>query len=116
MIEELNKVLADIEIRNPIKFLCAPKFIFLVRGERIELSVRISTVERNYGHKIDGLESSFPISDVPSQEYWVDRYARDPSKLAKFVQSCLMQVLEHELNESIFLDGVRIFEPKHWGS
>ena len=111
MIDELNKLLTQIEIKEPMRKLLNPKLEFVVNPDgSIDLSVKIDTWERNTGIEFLALESRHPVND-----HWKARFRNKAKNMASFVHVALLRTIEHELNESIWCDGERIFEPKHWG-
>ncbi len=111
----LNGCLRRVLVRAPLERLVGPRmeFVALPLGG-VRFSVRIDTFERESGQVMAGLESSYELP-AGSVSYWSERWQRDPMKLASYVRSCLLQALQHELDESIWIDGKRVFEPKHWG-
>ncbi len=110
-IEDLNKCLEQIELKYPIRKLLNPKLEFIANPDgSIDLSVKIDTWERTSGTEFLALESRHPIND-----HWKARFRNKPKNIAVFIQSALLKTMEHELNESIWCMGERIFEPEHWG-
>lgn len=110
-IDNLNDLLNKIEIKNPFRKLFNPTLKFITNPDNsIDLSVKIDTWERDTGVKFLQLESRHPIND-----HWKTRFRNKPINLAEFVRIALNRTIEHELNESIWLDEKRIFEPDHWG-
>jgi hypothetical protein len=111
VISELNNLLAQIEIKDPMRKLLNPKLEFVANPDgSIDLSVRIDTWERNAGTQMLGLESRHPVDD-----HWKARFRNKPKNIAGFVKIALLRTIEHELDESIWCLGERIFEPAHWG-
>ena len=111
MISPLNKALATIDIREPIKSLIRPHLSFVATpDDSVSLSVRIDTFERSSGTALRGLETRFPCTP-----YLCDRYLRRPIDLAAFVRRCLVDVMTHEISESLWVGDGRVFEPEHWG-
>lgn len=107
----LNEALSKVEIRNPLRKLFNPQLEFIVNPDNsIDLSVKIDTWERNTGEPFLALESRHPIN-----EHWESRFRNKPKNIAEFVRIALIKTIEHELNESIWCFGERIFEPDHWG-
>lgn len=111
MISELNDLLVQIEIKEPMRKLLNPKLEFIANIDgSIDLSVRIDTWERDTGIFFAGLESRHPVND-----HWKARFRNKPTNVANFVHIALLRTIEHELNESIWCLGKRVFEPNHWG-
>ncbi len=107
----LNDLLKQIEIKNPMRKLFNPKLEFILNPDNsIDLSVRIDTWERNTGEPFLSLESRHPVND-----HWKARFRNKATNIANFVHVALLRTLEHELNESIWCGEKRIFEPDHWG-
>ena len=110
-INNLNEILNQIEIKNPIRKLLNPKLEFILNMDNsIDLSVRIDTWERDTGMFFAGLESRHPVND-----HWKARFRNKPINIANFVRIVLVRTMEHELDESIWCSGKRAFEPNHWG-
>lgn len=111
-IDSLNDLLKQIEIKFPICKLLNPKLEFVLNPDNsIDLSVKIDTWERNTGIQFLALEYRHPIND-----HWKARFRNKPRNIAEFVRIALLRTIEHELNESIWINNERIFEPDHWGS
>ena len=107
----LNDLLKTIKLNYPISKLLNPKLEFVVNPDgSIDLSIKIDTYERTQGTEFLALESRHPVTD-----HWQARFRNRSRNIAEFVRISLLRTLEHELNESIFLNDERIFEPDHWG-
>lgn len=110
-IDNLNNLLKQIEIKFPLRKLLNPKLEFVENPDNsIDLSVKIDTYERTTGEQFLALESRHPVND-----HWKARFRNKPRNIANFVQVALLRTIEHELNESIWIENERIFEPDHWG-
>lgn len=108
---DLNNALKEIKIKCPMRKLLNPKFEFILNpNNTIDLSIRIDTWERDIGTEFLGLESRHPVN-----EHWIARFRNKPKNIVQFVKIALLRTIEHELDESIWIDNERIFEPKHWG-
>jgi hypothetical protein len=111
IILELNLILSNIEVKYPLRKLLNPQMKFLTNPDgSIDLSVKIDTWERDTGNEFLELESRHPVN-----EHWKARFRNKPKNMAQFVHVVLLRTLEHELNESIWIDEERVFEPNHWG-
>jgi hypothetical protein len=110
IVQQLNRNLRNITIRDPIKTLFNPTFEFIESGDSTRLSLRIDTFDARSGERLYGIES-FQMTPA----YVLGRLARDEKFLGRFCYECLKNYIEHELQESMLIEGDFIVAPTHWG-
>jgi hypothetical protein len=89
-----------VEIAGSMGALLSPTYELVERPDGHYVTLRIDVPDANGGPPFKGLPSEHPIT-----QYQRDRISRDPFFLANLLRTFVLRALEHELDESITIDG-----------
>lgn len=111
LLSELNSLLSLLTINEPIASLLNPVIEFLPGGgdTGIRMTIKMRMLD------ISGLNTIDLESNHHASQYQLERFIRKPIELMQFVRRSLIQRLEHEIDESLWYNGVQLNVPKHWG-
>ena len=111
----LKAALARVTVRGSLSKLICPKFRIAENPDgSVDLVPQISVPDATWAAGGTGffqdLESRHPLT-----AFQVERCSRDVHFCAKQARAALLRALEHELDESLYLDDTLFNPPEHWG-
>jgi hypothetical protein len=107
-LQRLQDDLHQLEIREPFKSLLNPQLEIQRQGSGLSLLVQIDTYSAQTGIRLEKFGIPFPIVYHQAR-----RFLQDPIKLYGYARYCIMQFVQHELDESLWSEGRMPFQPQH---
>src|SRR5258708_2418809 len=99
-IEKLNLILKELEIKSPLKVFINPQIEFIeTKNFDIKLNIIFSTIDCNTGNQIS-LTMSWPIDKTIK-----NRILFETNGLAEVIRAGLIELLTHEIDESILINN-----------
>lgn len=100
-----------IEVRGSLGTLLSPKVKLVTNSDgTIDISLKINVPDAKGMMGNLQLESRHPLTD-----YTLGRMQRSHQFAGKLVRNALKDMLDHEIDESLFVDDDYFQIPKHWG-